>query len=137
MERRTALMATDRTIVNIETPTTPAPTTVSFDLDVTEGVAVVHVRGEIDVVTAPEFEEAIESARARHRSSVLIVDLTKVAFLASAGLAVLARCSDEFADRGRFLVVADSPATRRPLELTGLDRSLELFPSIEAALATV
>ena len=53
------------------------------------------------------------------------------------GLAVLARCSDDPDRLSRFLVVAQGPATLRPLELTGLLESLEVFPSVEAALATV
>lgn len=129
-------MRTDRILTDMDMPGS-ASSTLSFDVDVTEGVVVMHARGEIDVVTATEFEKAVEQATARYRGGVLIADLSDVSFLASAGLAVLVRCSEEFPEDGRFLVVAQGPATLRPLELTGLTESLEVFPTVDAALSTV
>ncbi|MFD1812394.1 STAS domain-containing protein [Rhodococcus gannanensis] len=119
---------------NQEPSTTPD---LPYEVEITDGIAVVRFRGEIDVLTAPAFQSAIESASARDRSTALVVDMAGVTFLASAGLAVLARCSDDTDRSGRLLVVAQGPATLRPLELTGLMESLEVFPSVEAALATV
>ncbi|PTR28751.1 anti-sigma-factor antagonist [Rhodococcus sp. OK519] len=121
----------------MEMPGSAAASTLSIDVDVTGGAVVMHPRGEIDVVTAPEFQEAVERTAAQHPDVALIVDLSKVAFLASAGLAVLVRCSDDLADQRRFIVVAHGPTTLRPLELTGLTETLEVHSSVEAALATV
>ncbi|QCQ93733.1 anti-sigma factor antagonist [Rhodococcus sp. SGAir0479] len=114
-----------------------AASALSLDVEVKEGVVLLHVGGEIDVVTAPEFQEAVDRATSEHPDAVLVADLSDVTFLASAGLAVLVRCSEERGEDRRFLVVAHGPTTVRPLELTGLTEALEVFSSVEAALTTV
>ncbi|WP_420880229.1 anti-sigma factor antagonist [Rhodococcus sp. (in: high G+C Gram-positive bacteria)] len=121
----------------MEMPGSAAESPLSLDVDVIEGVVVLRARGEIDVLTAQMFEEALDRAASRLPGSVLIADLSEVAFLASAGLAVLVRCSDDIPDGNRFIVVAHGPTTVRPLELTGLTEVLEVHPSVEAALSTV
>jgi len=108
-----------------------------LDVELIEGVVVLRARGEIDVLTAQSFEDALDDAVSRLDRSVLIADLSGVTFLASAGLAVLVRCSDDTPDGSRFIVVAHGPTTVRPLELTGLTDVLEVHPSVEAALSTV
>ncbi|NKR96833.1 anti-sigma factor antagonist [Rhodococcus hoagii] len=113
-----------------------ADSALSLDVDVIEGVVVLRARGEIDVLTAQMFEEALDRAASRLKDGVLIVDLSEVAFLASAGLAVLVRCSDDIPAVNRFIVAA-RPRHCPPLELTGLTEVLEVHPSVEAALSTV
>lgn len=131
-------VSADGILRRMEMPGTSYVSTLALESEVTEGVVVVHTRGEVDVVTAAELQGALEETVTRHQCTVLIVDLSDVSFLASAGLAVLMRCSDNLSDRRcRFLVVAHSPATLRPLELTGLTEALEVYDSVEAALATV
>ena len=49
------------------------------------GVAVLAVGGEIDMVTAPQFEKAIDDVLADDPAT-LVIDLTEVTFLASEGL---------------------------------------------------
>ncbi len=110
-----------------------------LDVDFIEGVAVLHAGGEIDVVTAPPvFERKLTELAALCGTSTLVADLLGVQFLSSAGgLAVLMRTADELDGRSRFLIVADGPATARPMTLVGLADTLEIFPTVEAALSTV
>ena len=49
------------------------------------GIAVLAVGGEIDMVTAPQFEKAIDDVLADDPAT-LVIDLTEVTFLASVGL---------------------------------------------------
>lgn len=109
----------------------------SLDVDFIEGIAVLHAGGEIDVVTAPVFEQKLNELGAMCGTSTLVVDLLGVQFLSSAGLAVLMRTADDLEGRSRFLIVADGPATARPMTLVGLTETLEVFPTVEAALSTV
>jgi anti-sigma B factor antagonist len=98
------------------------------------GAAVVMgVSGEVDVVTAPHLQEAIALALA-NRPAVLIVDLTDVAFLASAGMAVLVSSGLQAGEHTRFRVVAAGPVTFRPMELIGVTREIALYPTLEDAL---
>jgi anti-anti-sigma factor len=106
----------------------PITTSVNF----TDGVAVVTVSGEIDLATVPAFEAAIADALTR-QPDALIVDLTDVDFLASAGLQSLVATRENVAASARFAVVANGPATSRPIQLTGLDQILSLYPTLPDA----
>ncbi|WP_099037806.1 STAS domain-containing protein [Mycobacterium neglectum] len=110
----------------------PITTSVSYD----EGVAVLSVTGEIDLATVPAFEAAIADALTQ-RPTALIVDLSAVDFLASAGLQALVATHENVNGTARFAVVADGPATSRPIELTGLNQILSLHSSLSDAKAAV
>jgi anti-anti-sigma factor len=89
----------------------------------------VHVVGEVDLLTAPILQEALDSARRCVLASCahpeLLIDLREVSFLGAAGLSVLAvvrvRC---VRDGTSMCVVGDQPAVRRPMELVGLRQLL-------------
>jgi anti-sigma B factor antagonist len=99
-------------------------------------VAIVTVSGVIDALTAPQFEEALRAAVA-NKPEGLIVDLTAVDFLASAGMGVLVAAHDEADDGTRFGVVADGPATSRPLKLVGIADIVPLYATLDDALAAL
>jgi anti-anti-sigma factor len=121
----------------MENPEAAPGSHLGLAVDVTEGVVVLHVSGEIDVVTAPAFERKLAESASVSGTSALVVDMLGVQFLSSAGLAVLMRTADELERRSRFLIAADGPATARPMALVGLADALEIFPTVEAALSTV
>ena len=98
--------------------------------------AVLRVAGVLDMLTAPQLEESI-SASMRKNPSALIVDLSDVDFLASAGMGVLVAARDRADSTVRFGVVADGPATSRPLKLVGLADLIGLYPSLAEALAAL
>lgn len=110
----------------------PITTSVSYE----DGVAVLAVEGEIDLATIPAFEAAIAEALAQ-RPSALIVDMSAVDFLASAGLQALVSTHENVSGAAGFAVVADGPSTSRPIELTGLDQILSLHTSLSEAKAAV
>ncbi|NKQ57438.1 STAS domain-containing protein [Amycolatopsis sp. K13G38] len=95
--------------------------------------AVVVVSGDIDMVTAPEFEKALIAA-VREQPEALVVDMTGVAFLGSAGLTALVAARQQAGEVTALRVVAKSSATARPLQLTGLDQEIPLYPTREEAL---
>lgn len=101
-----------------------------------EGVAVLSISGEIDLVTAPALEEAIGGVVADNPSA-LVVDLSGVEFLGSVGLKILAATYEKLSRSAEFGVVARNPATRRPIHLTGLDKTFPLYPSLDDALSGV
>lgn len=87
--------------------------------------AVLVVRGELDIATAPLVRSALGAVCARFPLRVEI-DLSGVTFMDSCGLAVLddARRSTP---AGRVLALRDpSPSARRILALTGLDAAFEV-----------
>jgi anti-sigma B factor antagonist len=98
-----------------------------------DGAAVVSVSGEIDLSTAPAFEEAIAQAL-QANPAVLAIELSGVTFMASVGLRILAATNEKVGYATRVAVVANSPAASRPIQLTGLDNVVALYPSVDAAL---
>ena len=109
------------------------------------GVAVLAVGGEIDMFTAPQFEKAIDDVLADDPPT-LVIDLTEVTLLASAGLRLLATANERFVlatankrfgESGGFAVVAGAPATIRPIELTDLNEVFDLYLSLDDALAAM
>lgn len=97
-------------------------------------LVVVSVTGEVDAVTAPDLGAAIDEATAGDPAG-LIIDLSGVDFLASAGLSVLVVTHDQLAGTARFGVVADGPFTRRPITVLGVDTIIALYRTLEEALA--
>lgn len=96
--------------------------------------AVLTVYGEVDMVTAPLLTAAVDEVLAA-APPVLVVDLAAVEFLASAGLTALVTMTQDRASRAVLRIVASGRATVRPIQLTGLEQSLPLYPTVEAALA--
>lgn len=97
---------------------------------------VVSVGGEIDLVTAPALDRAVGAVLAEEPTA-LVIDLSAVEFLGSVGLKILAATCEKLGTSAGFGVVARSPATRRPISLTGLDKTFPLFASLEDALTAV
>ncbi|GAA2797819.1 STAS domain-containing protein [Saccharopolyspora taberi] len=110
----------------------PAP----FDITIRRShrLLLAEVVGEVELVNAPKVESELMAALGE-QPDVLVVDASRVSFLSSAGLAVLMRVRNSAAGRTRFRVVADSPATLRPIQLTGLDQEIEIFSTRERAIA--
>lgn len=96
--------------------------------------AVLGFSGEIDMVSASGFQEDMSSALAE-RPDRLVVDLTEVGFLASAGLAALAATYEQAGEHTGICVVAPQTAVSRPLQVTALDRKIPVYASREEALA--
>lgn len=94
---------------------------------------VVSCAGTVDLLTAPELERALGDALCKQPTAV-VIDLTKVDFLASRGMSVLIEAHDQLAGRAPLIVVADGPATSRPMKLIGLAELITMRPTLEVAL---
>lgn len=99
-----------------------------------DGLVVVSVSGNVDMLTAPGLADALDSALAK-KPNGLIVDLSKVEFLGSAGISVLMKTRDSIGDSTRFCVVADGPTTHRPLTLLGINEMMSLCRTLDDAVS--
>ena len=97
-------------------------------------IEVLSVSGDIDVASASALETAIAAVLASGPSAV-IIDLTDVHLLATAGLRILAATHEKMVTAGQFAVVADSPLTRKPIQLTDLDSVFALYATLDDAVA--
>ncbi|EWC59059.1 Anti-sigma F factor antagonist (spoIIAA-2) [Actinokineospora spheciospongiae] len=96
-----------------------------------------RVRGEIDMGTAPILRRGLDDAAARRTDErPVVLDLSGVGFLASAGLALLVEYHRTLLDRGAALrVVSNGGPVLRAIQVSSLDKVLTVYPSAEAALA--
>jgi anti-anti-sigma factor len=97
-----------------------ATSQVSCDVDA-QGRWRIELRGEIDMSTDPQLEAALTAVTAADPVDIL-VDLTEVTFLASAGLGFLAELRNH-ADPVGHTVTLHGPdrAVRRALTVVGFD----------------
>jgi anti-sigma B factor antagonist len=114
----------------------PAASSCTIDQQRIGEMEVLSVAGVVDMLTAPQLEEAIALAATDSPRGV-IVDLGSVDFLASAGMGILVAAREELPESMRFAVVADGPATSRPLKLVGIADVVGLHPTLDEALAAL
>ncbi|GAB3432719.1 hypothetical protein GCM10027436_07940 [Actinophytocola sediminis] len=92
--------------------------------------------GDIDLATRAELASGLAMAATDPELRLLVCDLTRVGFLACAGVSVLAETRSELAGRGAAMrVVATDPVVVRVLAVTGQRESLGVRPRLRAALA--
>jgi anti-sigma B factor antagonist len=98
-------------------------------------VAVLTLPAEIDVTNADAIREELLSM-VNQGAALLIADLSKTMFCDSAGVSALVRTLRRAnANEAVLRLVVNTPAIQRVLSITGVDRLLEIFPSVSAALA--
>ena len=95
------------------------------------------VDGEVDVMTPPRLHAALLDALRDVSGRAVVLDLTRVALLASAGLSAMweARQLAERLDEPLRVVVDHARPVLRPLQMTGLDRWFELYHTVPDASA--
>lgn len=99
-----------------------------------DGVAEIALSGEIDLSTTPKLEVSLDAAFSPPKPKLVLLDMSGVRFLASAGMASLLRARDQARCDGVLLrLCALQKPVRRSLSLIGLDRELVIRDSVEAA----
>jgi anti-sigma B factor antagonist len=102
---------------------------------VVDGV-VVHVAGEVDLVTAPQLDDELTDVEVRPVPPArLVLDLTEVTFLASVGLAALIDHDERCREAGIELrVVAGNRTVSRSISSIGLAATLDVYDSLDDAV---
>lgn len=113
-----------------------APTGCVITEDWIGRTAVIAVSGVLDMLTSPQLEATISATVGKNPTAV-VVDLTDVEFLASAGMGVLVSARDQSDGKYGFAVVASGPATSRPLKLVGLAEVVGLYSTLDEARAAL
>lgn len=109
------------------------PLRISVDQD--ERASVVRLHGELDANQAPGLRNLL-AERVLTGPGHLVVDVSRLTFIDSSGLATLIAVHKGTQAAGTSLVLAcPSPAVTKVLTLTGLRAVLATAPSVEQALA--
>jgi anti-sigma B factor antagonist len=97
---------------------------------------VITVEGELVLASAPRFKQELLGLVRAGRSRV-VIDFSRVTFFDSTALGVLVGFNRNLAATGILAIAAANRHVLRIFELTGLDRTFDLFPTIDAALEHV
>jgi anti-sigma B factor antagonist len=96
--------------------------------------AVVSLPVEIDISNADQIREDLLSVLNRG-AAMLVVDMGGTTFCDSAGINALVRAHKRAsADGGQIRLVAPAPAVQRVLAITGVDRLMDVYPTVAASL---
>ncbi|MQY35648.1 hypothetical protein SRB17_36290 [Streptomyces sp. RB17] len=100
----------------------------SFDgiLSVTEGIATIEIKGELDASTAPRFHDLVDQA-AEEGAVRLEIDARALDYLSSAGLRSLVFARQKMGDEVRIAVIGATEPVSRTIRLAGFDHSIELI----------
>jgi anti-sigma B factor antagonist len=106
-----------------------------FPVEVIKSVPVVAAPEAIDITNAAGLRAALLQAAACGHGT-LVVDMSHTQFCDTAGIhALVAAHRRARAEGGQVLLVIGGAAVRRILSITGLDRVIPHFSSLEQALA--
>jgi anti-sigma B factor antagonist len=95
---------------------------------------VVAIAGELDMYTAPPFEEQILDAL-DNGTARIVVDLSGCEFLDSTALGILVKARKRLGDqKQRLVLVATDHNIVKIFRITGLDRAFTIVPTRELAL---
>lgn len=95
----------------------------------------ITLNGRLDIQGTQAIEQRFSFATTV-RPEKIIVDLSRVTFLASIGIRMLVASARAQANRGGKLVLAaPAPLVREVLETAGIDQLIPLAPDVSAAAA--
>ena len=96
---------------------------------------VLPLEGEIDLHVSPRIASSLQSLIAAKPPRV-VVDLSKVSYIDSSGLAVLIEgMQNVTAYGGRFALAGLQESVRPIFEIARLDQVFKIYPDVDAALA--
>lgn len=97
-----------------------------------DDAAVIVLGGELDLYNADDIRSALAGV-IDDEPRCVVVDMAEVEFIDSTALGVLIEARSRLGDN-RLRLAAPQLGTKRTLEVTGLDRQLPVYETVEAAL---
>ena len=96
---------------------------------------VLPLEGEIDLHVSPEVAESLRPMIAK-KPKVMVVDLTKVTYFDSSGLAVLIEGMQKVHEYGGKVALAGvQESVQHIFEIARLDQVFQIYPDVDSALA--
>ena len=118
----------------METGAAPVPS-LTISARTAGSTTIAELRGELDITCSPGLRDQLLGVL-RRSSSRLVIDLSGVTYCDASGLAVLVGTERRARLLGGSLhLAAVPPHVDEVLRITGLDRHLDIFPTVQAATA--
>jgi anti-sigma B factor antagonist len=107
-----------------------------IDVEIRDGAVVARPAGEIDMANAGVLRERLHAEAVAAGAGTLVVDLTEITYIDSAGIEMLFRLHGSLDGEGVGLVVVAPPGSRaaRLLSLVALGDVAEVYASVDAAV---
>ncbi|GAA3032263.1 STAS domain-containing protein [Streptosporangium longisporum] len=104
-----------------------------------ESLRILRLLGELDAVTAPRVHATLDEAVGSRGEVRLIVDLTGLTFITSAGVGLLVEIRRRVGERGGRLIVILAPGSspRRLFDLTTMTDYFEVAESLREAVGVL
>jgi anti-anti-sigma factor len=104
-------------------------------LSAKENVVIAAVSGELDISNVNGIEQAILVATS-NQAELVLMDLTQVDYVDSAGIHLIYRLREKLQSRGQALrlVIAENSPAADALRLAGVMNHLDIRHTVEAAL---
>ena len=106
---------------------------VTIEEQTQDQTSILTLNGRLDANTSPGFHEKLMATIATGASHV-IVDLTEVVYLSSAGLRAFLAGAKKIAAQGRLSLSGVRPHVAEVFEISGFDELFSFFPTLEQAL---
>ena len=111
------------------------PEAAAYSISRKENQSVLPLEGEIDLHVSPKVDAALQILIEK-KPEKLIVDLSRVTYIDSSGLAVLiGAIKDVEGHGGKFALAGLQEAVALTFEVARLDQVFRIFPTVDAALA--
>jgi anti-anti-sigma factor len=99
-----------------------------------DDVVVITAWGDLTAATSGPLEQLIR-AEIGAGASRMVVDLSSVRYVASAGLRVFLIAAKAIGSEGRFILAGANPSVRQVLDMTGFSGIIEIHGSLPDAVS--
>lgn len=102
------------------------------------GITLCRMSGRLDGTTSAPADQHLSRVSGDPATTRLILDLSALDYLSSAGLRVLLTAAKRTRSRsGRIALCSPQPGVRDILEISGFTSIFEIFPTRDAAIAAL
>ena len=104
------------------------------NINLKDGISICKADGEIDINTAPQFKKAFDRL-IKEKGAKVIINMEKVGYIDSSGLATLVELLKNFRKNGaRLKLVSLSPKVKSLFEITKLEKLFDILEKEEEAV---
>ena len=100
--------------------------------DMKKGIGKIILAGELDASVTDEFRDAISALAGKHPKRLVLV-MTDLEYMASAGLRMLAFAKQKMGSDVDIYIVGAHDAVMETIEMTGFHHSVIMLPEYDAA----
>ncbi|MDR0994469.1 MAG: STAS domain-containing protein [Verrucomicrobiota bacterium] len=112
-----------------------ADAVLTTQMEVQDGIQVVHISGPLDSVTHDQFKETLDPI-IRKPHSKIVLDCEKLSYATSKGMALLGSYQRMALQNVSFLGIAGlNKRIVKTIELLGMGKLVKLYPTVEEAIS--